>query len=152
MARRISKRDKRKFLDALAATGSVVEAADAVERPRGQFYVHREEDPDFAQAWDAARREYLDEVEGQVIDWAMNGYTVASTETVVDAQGQQIGHTKRKIERRYDARLAMRILERRHPDYKPGTDVSVSTPTGVLVVPGTSASEEDWEKTFGADG
>lgn len=150
MGRRIAKRDRKKFLQTLGETGSVVEAAEAGKHDRTSWYALRQREPDFAEEWDAARHLYLDDVESQVLDWAMNGYTVASTETIVDEQGNQVGRQKRKIERRYDARLALRILERRHPDYKPGSDVSVTTPTGVLVVPGVSESEEDWEAEFGS--
>jgi hypothetical protein len=150
VARRINKKTKVEFLTVLAQTGNVVEAARVIGRDRGHLYEIRDRDPEFARAWDASRTMYLDEIEGQVLDWAINGYNVASTETVVDAQGNQVGMQKRKIERRYDARLALRVLERRHPDYKPGQDVAISTPTGVLIVPGISESEEAWEEEFGA--
>ncbi len=150
MARRISKRDTRKFLKVLAESGTVVEAAEAIDRSRTYLYELRDRNPEFAREWDDARRVYLDDCEAQVLDWAMNGFTIASTETVVDEQGKQVGRQKRKVERRYDVRLLLRILERRHPDYKPGQDVTISTPTGVLIVPGVSASEEEWEAEFGA--
>ena len=150
MARRLNKKTKVEFLAKLAETGNVVEAAEHIGRDRGHLYEIKDRDPEFARAWDASRAMYLDEIEGKVIDWAVNGYTIASTESLVDEQGNQIGKQKRKIERRYDARLALRILERRHPDYRPGQDVVVSTPTGVLIVPGVSESEEAWEKEFGA--
>lgn len=150
MARRINKSTKVAFLNYLAGSGNVVEAAQHIGRDRGHLYEIRDRDPEFARLWDASRAMYLDEIEGQVLNWAMNGFTIASSETLVDESGKQVGMTKRKLEKRYDARLALRILERRHPDYKPGADITVSTPTGVLIVPGISESVQAWEDEFGS--
>jgi len=151
MASRINKKTKASFLKVLAATGNVVKAAEHIGRDRPHLYEIRDRDPELARAWQACRDMYLDDIEGQTLNWAMNGFTISSQEEIVDEEGKRIGPLKRKIEKRYDVRLAMRILERRHPDYKPGSDISVTTPGGVLIVPGVSESEEAWEAEFGED-
>jgi hypothetical protein len=151
VSRKIAKRKRQKFLELLLENGcNVTAAAETIGVHRSSLYTIRDQDPDFAVAWQQAELLYLEGLQETVFDWAENGYTVSSQEMVVDAQGQQVGRTKRKIEKRYDMRLAVRVLERRHPNWKPSGEVAVTTPTGVLIVPGISESVEAWEKEFGA--
>lgn len=149
MGKRVTKRQQRQFLELVAEDGNVTAAAEALGRNRATFYTIAERDEEFAKALKAARQDAIYGLEDRVLDWARNGFTIASQESVVDEKGKKVGRTKQKAEKRFDPRLALRVLERRHPDYKPKSDVDVSAKSGVLIVPGIMASEEDFDEKFG---
>lgn len=114
-ARKLGKRLRVKFCAHISEHGSVTEAALLIGRSRQDLYKLRREDAIFAAEWDAARDAYLyGTIEDTVIDAAVNGYTVGEEKR--DAKGEVL---HKKLIKKRDVRLAMRILERRHPDYRP---------------------------------
>jgi hypothetical protein len=64
---------RRRFLDALAETGSVRAAAAASGRPRGAWLVLRGRDPGFARAWDEALDSYVELLEAEADRRAVGG-------------------------------------------------------------------------------
>ena len=146
MAKRISKRDKTRFLEHFAETGNAKEAAELIGRSRGHLYAVRDKDPEFGAAWDNAEFLYLEGLQDTVYDWAENGFTIATQEQKADGTV-----VKRRIERRYDMRLAVRVLERRHPNWKPSQTVDVDAKRGVLVVPGIIEDPDEFDRTFSTE-
>lgn len=64
---------RRRFLDALAETGSVRAAAVASGRARGAWLALRGRDPAFAQAWDEALDAYVELLEAEADRRAVGG-------------------------------------------------------------------------------
>ena len=63
----------RGFLRALSTTGNVTAACRAAKVPRCSAYKHREEDPEFAAAWDEALDEAADRLEEEARRRAVEG-------------------------------------------------------------------------------
>src|SRR5437879_1558687 len=61
------------FLRTLAKTPSVTFAAKAACVPRRTAYAHREQDPEFAEAWNDALDQSLDVLEHEVYQRAIEG-------------------------------------------------------------------------------
>ena len=84
---RVTPKKKTQFLDALALTGNVRQAAKAVGFSANRFYVHRRQDPTFAQAWEETMEQAMDTVlEPEAIRRAVEG-----VEKPVYHQGRQVG-------------------------------------------------------------
>ena len=65
---------KAEFLDVLAQTGNVRQAAKAVGFSANRFYVHRRQDPLFAQKWEETIQQAMDTVlEPEAIRRAVDG-------------------------------------------------------------------------------
>ena len=73
------KRDSRKkrFIEALTLNGTVYHAAQAAGVSRQTAYRWREEDPEFADLWDEAIQNAVDEVENTIYHQAVGGNTLA---------------------------------------------------------------------------
>ncbi len=147
--RKVSQKDRKTFLALVAEDGNVTGAAEAVDRHRDTFYGIAETDVDFGKAFAFARMSNIHRLEENVLDWARNGFEITSIETYISAKGVA-GRSKTKTEIKIDPKLALRILERRHPDYKPTSEISVDTPTGVLIMPAPLTLEQ-WEAAFNSD-
>ncbi len=117
---------KASFLKALANLGHVGKAADAAGMDRDTFYKWRQNDPAFASAWEVAREQFIrGDFEAHVIDLAFNGYVEVKTKRERDASGQWVEVERTMVNKKFPT-LAMRILERRHPDYMPREERVVS--------------------------
>ena len=75
-----NKRDNRKkrFIEALTVHGTVYHAAKAAGVSRQTVYRWREEDPEFADRWDEAIENAVDEVESTIYQQAVGGNTLAA--------------------------------------------------------------------------
>jgi len=133
--------EEQEFLDKLAELPHVTRAANVGGRARELFYRRRKQDKEFAAAWDLAIDIGLGGLQDKVVDWALNGYTVVERTM---KGSTEVGRRERQV---IDPALALRILERRHPDWKPKQEVTAKGPTGVLIVPGRM-DVEDWEARF----
>lgn len=74
------KRDSRKktFIEALTLHGTVYHAAQAAGVSRQTAYRWRHEDSDFADQWDEAHENAVDEVENTIYQQAVGGNTLAA--------------------------------------------------------------------------
>jgi hypothetical protein len=74
------KRDsqKRRFLSALTVHGTVSHAAQAAGVSRNTAYRWRVEDRQFADAWDEATENAVDQVESTIYQQAIGGNTIAA--------------------------------------------------------------------------
>jgi transposase-like protein len=72
------KRDtkKKRFIDTLAAQGTVSHAAQAAGVSRNTVYRWRDEDREFAACWDVAHETAVDAVESSLYQKALNGDTI----------------------------------------------------------------------------
>lgn len=93
------------FLTALAKTGNVTKAARAAKIDRSTAYKLRDEQPDFALAWQAAREEAADLLEAEAHRRAVTG-----TLEPVYYQGKRCGTI-----RRYSDTLLVVLLKANRP-------------------------------------
>jgi len=99
---RVTPKKKAQFLEVLAQTGNVRQAAKAVGFSANRFYVHRRQDPAFAQEWEEAMQQTMDIVlEPEAIRRAVEG-----VEKAVYYRGEQVG-----VEREYSDTLLIFLLK-----------------------------------------
>jgi 20S proteasome alpha/beta subunit len=71
-------RQKKKFIDALTAQGTVYHAAQVAGISRQTAYRWHREDPDFADQWDEAIENAVDAVESVIYQKALSGDVIAA--------------------------------------------------------------------------
>src|SRR6185369_17984545 len=71
-------RQKKRFIAALTAQGTVYHAAQAAGISRQTAYRWQREDPDFADQWDEAQENAVDVVESTIYQQAVGGNTLAA--------------------------------------------------------------------------
>lgn len=101
-----TKEKKQRFLEVLADTLNVSEAARAVGMDRSHVYAVKARDPAFAQGWRAAFDDAYDEVEMRLLHDSRDGET--RTETVHDVQTNTV--KQKKTVHAYPHAVAMRLL------------------------------------------
>lgn len=134
---------QRQFIEELAATCSVTEAAQAVGMSTTSCYRLRNA-PDgegFARAWDAAIHASAKQLVDALFDRALNGVE----HVVYDRHGNRIG-----AHRRYDNRLAMQLIRAHLPERyarterpRPGDPVPTPTTVGEALVALTPVTPPD---------
>lgn len=103
---RLTARKRARFLDVLSQCGNVAEAARQSGLSRQYAYVLREQDPDFAEAWDGALDEAVDALELEARRRAVEG-----VEQPVFHAGKLIG-----TRRVYSDRLLIFLLQAHRPE------------------------------------
>jgi hypothetical protein len=73
----VTARKKALFVEAMAARPNVGAAAKVAGIPRKTAYQWRENDPEFAEAWDEAKEATLDRAEEKLVDIGQEGNVVA---------------------------------------------------------------------------
>ena len=134
----ISKRKRKKFLELLAQTGRVSEAARYVGYTNTAFLQRvRREDEDFAAEWELALAAAADHLADVAIERAENG--------VLEPQyykGEVVGH---KVN--YSDGLLMFVLRKLDPAYRDSArQGETNINFGIAILPMTAQSETDWEK------
>src|SRR6185369_11880714 len=71
-------RQKKRFITALEAQGTVLHACKAAGISRQTAYRWHREDPDFAEQWDEAHENAVDVVESTIYQQAIGGNTLAA--------------------------------------------------------------------------
>lgn len=105
----LTTKQKSDFLNKLVMTGgNVTRAAKVAGISRSTAYAHRNEDADFALAWDEAIEAGVDELEQEIRRRALKG-----TRKPVYHKGKVVGYI-----REYSDSLAMFIMKRRRPEYR----------------------------------
>lgn len=143
---RVPKRVKRAFIAQLEETGNVTQTCKALGVAVSTMYHLRKKDDEFAEDWADAERAFLEGVKDQVYDWATKGWMEVKEKRV----GNSVAH--REIVRKLSPQLAMRVLERRHPDFRPHGEMELNVPQGVLIVPRPINDIDEWERMFGGGG
>lgn len=118
MARRRSKptpKKLREFLELLAGNGNVTVSAEACNLNRRELYRRRDEDEEFAAAWDAAMEEATDHLEAEARRRAVEGLVQKKFDKdgcpVIDPEtGQQY------FERAYSDTLLIFLLKGARPE------------------------------------
>lgn len=133
---RVSQRKKRRFLEALRQVPCVTLAAEAADVPRQTLYAARQEDPEFAAAWEEAREQGYDVAEAEAWRRAVDG-----VKEPVYQGGELVGH--RLV---YSDALLDRLLKAHKPQrYDPAQRHEVTGANGgPLVI--TWAHEEADER------
>lgn len=107
---------KKAFVDALAVSGMISDAAYAAGISRNCAYNQRKADSDFATAWDDALERFADSLEKEAHRRAVEGW-----EEPVFQGGQEVGRV-----RKYSDRLLADMLKARRESYRsPKTSVSI---------------------------
>ena len=114
--RKLTRRAREEFLEALAAGWSVTSAATAAGFSRQRFYELRESDEAFASAWQEAFEAGTDVLRDEVRRRAVDGVD----EPVFRASGL-VGHV-----RRFSDVLLIFELKRRDPSYRDGARVELT--------------------------
>jgi hypothetical protein len=118
--RRIAKKDRVRFLEALAAGWAVRHAAKLAGHGFQRWYELRDEDEDFAAAWAEAIEQGTQRLEDEALRRAVDGYD----EETFNGEGELV----RRV-RRYDGALLQTLLKGRRPDvYREGANVEVKSP------------------------
>lgn len=153
MASRINKRDRALFLAELVEHGNTSKAAAVVGRSRSAIAELVKRDEAFAEEVHAAKALYLDALADNITTMTAEGVVTMIEERKKTGRGKdaKFEPVKQTVMRRPDVRGAIRILERRHPDFQPTSSVRFSGQSGVLVVPARVASMEELEKLYGTE-
>lgn len=134
----LSKKKRKLFLEMLAQTGQVNEAARYVGYKTTQ-YLHklRREDEDFAEEWDAALEAAKYELEGEAIRRARDGVLEP-----VFYKGSVAGYKTN-----YSDTLLMFVLRKLDPAYRDtGKGGETNINFGIAVLPMTAKNEQEWEQ------
>lgn len=142
MANSLAKRERKRFLEEMVEHGNMKKACAAIERGRTTVYNAMQNDEEFGAAVKLARQHYLDDCADTATDLALNGFVIVSE--IRDKKG---AIRQRQIIKRPDLRTLVRILERRHPDFKPEQSINLKA-GGVLFVPVAPDTMEDFEKQY----
>ena len=123
------------FLSALATTGVVLRACEAVGVERTTVWRRRKDDPDFAQAYKEAQHTGALLLEAEAIRRARDGlvrkqFTKAGVPIIDPATGEQY------VEYQYSDHLLMMLLKRYFPDKyrEAATQVNIQSNTNILVL------------------
>jgi hypothetical protein len=134
--RRIAKKDRDRFLEALAAGWAVRHAAKLAGHGFQRWYELREQDEGFAVAWAEAIEQGTQRLEDEALRRAVDGYD----EETFNGEGEMV----RRV-RRYDGALLQTLLKGRRPEvYREGAAVEVKTPA-VFVLESAFARTGDIE-------
>lgn len=134
----ISKKKRKHFLEILAKTGRVTEAAQAVGYTSTQFlHQMRREDEDFAEQWDLALKAAGDFLKDEAWRRAHEGVLEPDY-----YKGEVVGYTTK-----YSDTLLMFLIKALDPSYRDtgrGGDVNVNF--GVAIMPMQAKDETAWEQ------
>lgn len=120
MATKLTPEKKIAFLAALAETGNVSRAATAIGMSRVAVYEWRDDDEEFAAAWERAKRVGMGLLEDEALRRAHDG-----TEKPVFHQGLQCGTV-----REYSDTLTIFLLKAHDPKYREKTGLELTGANG----------------------
>jgi hypothetical protein len=128
---------KLRYLRHLAATGRKQESALVAGIVQETARKHGKEDPDgFGAAVDRAV-EFFREV---VIDRAAHKFAVEGWEEPIFYKGEQVGGVWKFCPRTFEL-----YAKRMHPEYRERVQADVNVTGGILVIPASAASLDDWQ-------
>jgi hypothetical protein len=119
--KKLTRKRRRTFLDALAKHGNVSQAALSAGMGRTQLYKRRAELRDFAEEWEDAEARYVDTCRTIADRRATVGEEVVirTTSTETDDKGRVVAMKTTEETRLYKSdRLLAQLLDRRHPEYR----------------------------------
>lgn len=128
MARRSKATPKRlgEFLELLATNGNVTISADATNLDRRKLYRIRDENTDFASAWDAAMEQASDYLEAEARRRAVDGW-----EEPVFYQGEPTG-----LVRKFSDTLLIFLLKGARPEkFRDRSQTELTGPGGSALLP-----------------
>ncbi|HET9026079.1 MAG TPA: hypothetical protein VFN07_00935 [Trueperaceae bacterium] len=148
MARRSKATPKKlgEFLDLLATNGNVTISAQELNLDRRKLYRLRDEQPEFAAAWDSAMAEAADHLEAEARRRAVEGW-----HEPVFYQGDEVGYV-----RRFSDTLLIFLMKGANPEkYRERSSTELSGPGGAplaqglvqIYLPGNGRDELEGEST-----
>lgn len=138
----LDKRSIEIFLEALAETGMVTQAARAAGPTVEGFRLLRKKDEEFAALWMEALEEFRDKIESAAIKRAVEGVNKP-----VYQLAQYVGDITE-----YSDSLMQLILKGHRPErYRERVDMNQKIEGGVLVVNCETMAEDEWLRTYGAE-
>lgn len=94
----VTPKQKEAFLKTLTETCNVSKAAKAAKHPRSTWYKMKSENPDFAEAWQNALDEGLDELEGVLYKRAKEGLSDTAAFFLLNAHRREVYRPQAVIE------------------------------------------------------
>lgn len=137
--RPVSEEQFQKFLDNYALTGLLGHSARAADMSPENVRRRRMADEEFAKACEEALQTYRETLEMEVHRRAVSGW-----DEPVYQKGEFVGTI-----RRYSDRLLELQVKRHIPEYRDKFSIAAEVKGGVMVVPATPGSMDDWEAQFG---
>lgn len=135
-------------LDMFAKTGRLTDAAMVAGVSGTTVRSHLEQDPDFAQAWEAARQEYADYVTGLIEERAFKGVD----EPIIGGKFRDQVVAHKKV---FSDSLAIMHAKRYVEEYREKQQLDVSVAGGVLAVaspmPNSPAGLEKWKNLYAGE-
>ena len=138
--KKISNAEWKIFLSRMQAGETVTSACKALNISRSSPYRKRERDVRFARHWDCAERDSIELLSDFVVKAVLQPDVVEKFDS--------LGHLVERVVKPPNIYNAIRVLERRHPHWKPTSDVSgdssvirlasVSVVDGQLFIGGSS--------------
>lgn len=127
------------FLHHFARLGLLGQAARATDVAPETIRVYRRDIPEFAEMFDQALQDYRESLEAEVHRRAVEGW-----DEPVYQKGELVGTI-----RRHSDRMLELLIKKNIPEYRDKVSVDANVRGGVMVVPATAQSMDDWEKEFG---
>lgn len=127
------------FLKYVSKTGNPVQSAKLAKCRWGSIQSLVRLVPEFADMFEVAKASFAEALHSEAVRRAVKGWD----EPVIGGRNrdQVVAHVKR-----YDSRLMELLLKRHDPLFKDQNEATVKITGGVLVVPGISSSQDDWEQ------
>lgn len=138
--RRADDRAKATYLEILALTGRIGEAARAAGACMEVFRLLRLNDEKFKELHEEALQDYRDRLEAEAHRRAVEGW-----EEPVYQKGELVGY----VTKHSDKMLEL-LLKRHIPEFTDRVAVDAKHSGGVMVIPQTALSEEEWEQQEGS--
>lgn len=117
--KKISRTEWKAFLSDIRAGQTVTVACEALSISRSSPYRKRERDCRFAEEWNSAERDSIELLSDYVVKAAIQPDVIEK----YDGEGRLI----ERVIRPPNIYNAIRVLERRHPHWKPSTKVSTES-------------------------
>jgi hypothetical protein len=127
---------KLRFLDLYRKTGLLGKSATGCAVSLGTINKARKDSPDFAAAVEQALADFRESLEEEAYRRAVTGW-----EEPIFSRGEHVG--ERVV---HSDRILELMLKRHIPEYRDRATLSMNVAGGVLVVPGTKETADEWER------
>ena len=137
---RFDDRAKAIYLEILSLTGRIGEAAKAAGVVADTVRALRLKDEKFKELHEEALQEYRDRIEAEVHRRAIEGW-----EKPVYQKGELVGYVTE-----YSDKMLELLAKRHIPEYTDRVAVDAKHSGGVMVIPQTAMTDEEWEQQEGS--
>lgn len=134
---------KLQYLKLLAQYGNKSKCAKAMGIAPSTVRLHKRNDEEFAEALELSMEIFRDSIEEAIVDRAIHGWDEP-------VYSQRLGIKIGTI-RRFDNRLLELLAKRHIPAFREKQQLDIQVGGGVLLIPQTAESSDEWEKKHNLD-